>query len=100
MDIIDTFNQQKKNRVKYTVWALIFFLPALLIKYYKESIADMFALSASFSIYLQVFALLLQTVGLVLIFFTYKNSKCPSCTKIAGSGWNVKECKSCGQKFT
>ncbi|QFU22694.1 hypothetical protein FM038_011360 [Shewanella eurypsychrophilus] len=100
MDIIETFSQQKKNRVKYTVLALILWVPALLIQYYKEPIADMFAQSSLFSIYLQLFALLLQAVGMVFIFLTHKNSKCPACTKLAGSGWKIEECKSCGQKLT
>jgi hypothetical protein len=93
MDIVEKFRVQSKKRIINTVLALMFWIPALAISYYD--------LTFSFiPMRMDYFDLILKALGLVFIVLAYRNSLCPKCDSIAGNGWAVDECKSCGVKLT
>lgn len=92
MNNIEVFSEQLKKRIMCTAIFAAFFSVALLLRYfYKESYI--------FTIRADIIAMALQVIGLPFIFLSIKYIKCPSCKESAGSGWNIKECKSCGEKL-
>ena len=92
MSNIDVFLEQKKKRILFTALFFALWVPALAIRYLGD---DMYI----FHIRADIFATALQIVGLPFIFLSMKYIKCPACKESAGSGWNIRECKNCGEKL-
>ena len=93
MDIVERFKIQSKKRVINSIVALTFMVSALVINYYD--------LTFSFiDMRMDYFTLILKGVALIFIYFAYIHSLCPKCSKLSGTGWNITECKSCGEKLT
>ncbi|UUA73938.1 hypothetical protein [Cellvibrio sp. QJXJ] len=92
MSYIEVFAEQKKKRIIYTAVFAIFFLVAVLLRHLYEG-------SYIFTVRADIVAAALQVIGLPFIFLSIKYIKCPSCKESAGSGWNIKECKNCGEKL-
>jgi len=93
MDIVERFKVQSKKRVINSMVALTFMVSALAISYYD--------LTFSFiGMRMDYFTLILKGVALIFIYFAYIHSLCPKCSKLSGTGWNITECKNCGEKLT
>lgn len=92
MNNIELFADQRKKRIIYTSVFAAFFIAALLLRHFYEN-------SYIFTIRADIVATALQIIGLPFIFLSIKYIKCPSCKQSAGGGWNIKECKSCGEKL-
>ena len=93
MDVKAKFKAQNKNRIIYTILVLSFWIPVVIIKYYKVELVNPFLKT-------DIIVLILQFMGLIFAYFVYVNSKCPSCNKLAGNGWNIKDCIKCGQQLS
>jgi len=93
MNIIEKFKVQRKKRIVYSLIAIVFLIPVLLINYYNL----VFLFLPIRSDYL---ALILQSLSLIFVGLAYFQSFCPSCNKLAGSGWTINECKKCDTKLT
>ena len=92
MNNIEVFAEQRKKRIIYSTIFAVFFIAALLLRHFYED-------SYIFTIRADIIATALQIIGLPFIFLSIKYIKCPSCKASASSGWNIKECKSCGEKL-
>jgi hypothetical protein len=92
MNNIEIFAEQKKKRIICTLIFAAFFLSALLLRHFYEN-------SYIFYIRADIVAAVLQVIGLPFIFLSIKYIRCPVCKENAGNGWNIKECKSCGEKL-
>jgi len=92
MNSIEVFSEQKKKRITFTVVFFAFWVPALAIRYLGH---DLYILH----IRADIVATVLQIFGLPFIFLSMKYVKCPACKESAGSGWDIKQCKSCGEKL-
>jgi hypothetical protein len=93
MDFVEKFQIQHKKRIMYSLIAMAFWIPALIINYYDLTFSIL-------PLRTDYFALIIQSIGLVFIFLAYYQSFCPSCNKLAGSGWKIDKCKKCGVKLT
>jgi len=78
----------QKNRIIYTVLALIFWVPPLLLKEHFTAFGE----------FQKIIPLVMQGIGLVFIFMVVKHSRCNECGKIQ-NGWNLKKCSKCGVSF-
>jgi len=93
MDFIEKFRIQRKKKIIHTILGLAFWIPALAV-----SVLD---LTFSFiPMRMDYFTLVLQGIGLIFILFAYMYSFCPKCESLAGSGWNISECRKCGERLT
>lgn len=92
MSNIEVFAEQRKKRIIFTAIFAAFFILALLLRHFYEGVYIL-------TIRSDIVASMLQLIGLPFIFLSIKYIKCPSCKESAGSGWNIKECKSCGEKL-
>ena len=92
MSNIEVFAKQTKKRIIYAAILIGLIISALLLRYFYES-------SYIFTIRADIIASVLQVAALPFAFLLVKNLKCPSCKENAGNGWNIKECKNCGEKL-
>ncbi|RYG17137.1 MAG: hypothetical protein EOO07_11740 [Chitinophagaceae bacterium] len=90
MNHIEIFFENKKKRIIFTAILLVFWVPALAIRFFSH---DMYILHMR----ADMVATVLQIVGLPFIFLSMKYLKCPACKENAGSGWDIKKCKNCGE---
>ena len=93
MDVVEKFKLQSKKRVINSIVALTFMVVALAISYYDLTLSII-------SIRMDYFTLILKGIALLFIYFAYIHSLCPKCEKLSGTGWNITECKNCGEKLT
>jgi hypothetical protein len=89
---IEKFKKQSKYRFISSVLAMVFFLPAMAIKY-SNGFPNALQTES------QVVALILQGISIVFLIFAYKYTKCPVCSKYPGNGWSIKSCRNCGEKL-
>jgi len=75
----------QKKRIIYTVLALIFWVPPLLLKEHFSMFGEL----------QKIIPLIMQGIGIIFILMVIKYSRCKECGKIQ-SGWNVKSCSKCG----
>lgn len=92
MNHIELFADQNKKRIIYTLIILLFWIPAIALRYLGD---DLYV----FHIRADIIATALQVISLPFVFLCVKNIKCPACKKNAGGGWNIKACKNCGEKL-
>jgi hypothetical protein len=92
MDSIATYRFQTKQKAKFLILAIIFFIPTLLTQFSE--------------IDLSVVTVEGKVVSYIsLLFFGYfifkasENSKCPKCKEFPGNDWAVGKCLKCGEKL-
>jgi len=93
MDIVEKFKIQHKKRTIYLLIAILFLIPALVISY-KDIVLSFSPIRSDYVV------LIMKSISLIFCFLAYYQSFCPSCKKLAGSGWIINKCKKCGVKLT
>ncbi|WDE09375.1 hypothetical protein [Thalassomonas haliotis] len=93
MNYIEIYRKQASDRKFNFVFVLLFWLPGLLLQYYKPDISFIPINSG-------ILGLAFMGIGYFFILKVVKNSKCPACKQSPGNHWVVKSCKNCGEQLS
>jgi len=93
MNNIEIYLEQKSKAIRFTLFTLAFWLPAMVIREYKPELSGWIVDPG-------LCALILQAVGLYFIIQAYRYSKCPTCKKYAGNIFLTNKCKHCDEQLT
>lgn len=91
--IVVEFSKRTKKRVICILVFLLFFLPAMYLKYISDT-------EIVFGFEKVNFVIALQLLAVIPIIWSIKYYKCPACNKTAGFGWNIRQCEHCGEKLS